>query len=121
MGRTSHITSIRSSFPKQQPCAVCGAKSVEAHHEDYLKPFEVVWLCKKHHAQRHVELKRSKKDLNRVLSPRQVSKILGFGSLTITRWCREGKIEGHKMGRVWRITEQEVMRVLKEGLRDDRV
>lgn len=30
---------------------VCGSIKVEAHHEDYLKPLDVVWVCKKHHAE----------------------------------------------------------------------
>lgn len=25
----------------------------DAHHDDYDKPFEVVWLCKKHHREEH--------------------------------------------------------------------
>lgn len=29
----------------------CGSTKVEAHHEDYSKPLEVIWLCKKHHGQ----------------------------------------------------------------------
>ena len=33
-------------------CQVCGSdRNIEAHHEDYSKPFEIVWLCKKHHWQ----------------------------------------------------------------------
>lgn len=32
-----------------QPCRDCGAISVEMHHSDYSKPFEVVWLCKPCH------------------------------------------------------------------------
>lgn len=31
-----------------QDCSACGAKA-EAHHNDYDKPLEVVWLCRKHH------------------------------------------------------------------------
>src|SRR3990167_3093473 len=31
-----------------EPCNACGGKA-EAHHNDYDKPLEVVWLCRKHH------------------------------------------------------------------------
>ena len=35
-------------------CDVCGSdKSVDAHHEDYTKPLEVDWLCRKCHIQLH--------------------------------------------------------------------
>ena len=38
----------------RQPCSVCGvSKLVHAHHDDYAKPLEVVWLCQKHHIERH--------------------------------------------------------------------
>lgn len=38
----------------KQPCEVCQTEqNVEAHHDDYLKPLEVRWLCKKHHAEHH--------------------------------------------------------------------
>ncbi len=30
-------------------CSDCGETKVEAHHEDYSKPLDVEWLCKKHH------------------------------------------------------------------------
>lgn len=44
---------IRDGRLFRQPCGTCGNKKVEAHHEDYSKPLEVVWLCKKHHLERH--------------------------------------------------------------------
>lgn len=34
-------------------CMVCGSNNVQAHHEDYAKPLEVMWLCGKHHRQLH--------------------------------------------------------------------
>lgn len=37
----------------RKPCEVCGNPKSEAHHEDYSKPLEVVWLCFKHHRERH--------------------------------------------------------------------
>jgi hypothetical protein len=36
-----------------QPCFVCGDKS-EAHHPDYSRPLDVVWLCQSHHRQAHL-------------------------------------------------------------------
>lgn len=36
-----------------QPCRVCGAEKVDAHHEDYSKPLEVMWLCRTHHMALH--------------------------------------------------------------------
>lgn len=39
------------------PCAACGATDrIHAHHEDYSRPFDVVWLCKACHSKRHVEI-----------------------------------------------------------------
>ncbi len=38
-------------------CDECGEynlkKDIEAHHEDYDKPLEVIWLCKDCHRERH--------------------------------------------------------------------
>lgn len=36
-------------------CAVpaCCTESPQAHHADYSRPLDVVWLCAKHHAQAH--------------------------------------------------------------------
>lgn len=39
-----------------KPCERCGSQKVQAHHEDYSKPLEVVWLCQAHHTARHREL-----------------------------------------------------------------
>ncbi len=42
---------------KRLPCEVCGTdKNVHGHHEDYLKPLDLKWLCCKHHIARHKEL-----------------------------------------------------------------
>lgn len=37
----------------QLPCADCKSEKSEAHHEDYSKPLEVIWLCLKCHRLRH--------------------------------------------------------------------
>lgn len=49
---------IRSGRITRGSCSICGSNEAEAHHEDYSKPLEITWLCKTHHAARHVELNR---------------------------------------------------------------
>jgi hypothetical protein len=44
---------IRLGLMSKQPCRVCSDPEAEAHHEDYSKPHEVVWLCRKHHDELH--------------------------------------------------------------------
>jgi hypothetical protein len=43
---------IRDGKLLRQPCEICGEKG-HAHHEDYLKPLEVRWLCPTHHMRHH--------------------------------------------------------------------
>lgn len=43
---------IRDGRVIPQPCWVCGDKA-EAHHPDYDRPLDVVWLCNTHHRAAH--------------------------------------------------------------------
>jgi len=51
---------IRKGKIKKQPCAVCGSKKVQCHHNNYLDPMDVKWLCDEH----HLEIHGKKKDNN---------------------------------------------------------
>ena len=48
---------IRCGSLVRQPCIRCGEAKSVAHHEDYDKPLDVMWLCQPCHKQRHKELK----------------------------------------------------------------
>jgi hypothetical protein len=50
---------VKKGKLKKESCQKCMNKKVEAHHEDYNKPLEVIWLCKKHHVELH-ELRKEK-------------------------------------------------------------
>jgi hypothetical protein len=42
---------VRDGRLIKYPCCVCGNIKSTAHHEDYSKPLEVVWVCLLHHKQ----------------------------------------------------------------------
>lgn len=44
---------IKKGIITKTPCEICGAIEVEAHHSDYTKPLEVIFLCRKHHREWH--------------------------------------------------------------------
>jgi len=47
---------LKTGRLKKSPCEVCGNEnSVVAHHHDYSKPLDVIWLCHFHHRQVHTQ------------------------------------------------------------------
>jgi hypothetical protein len=58
---------------KKCPCEICGSDTAQAHHEDYAKPLDVVWLCTKHHAARHVEINRQRRKLRFLGKPQNTT------------------------------------------------
>lgn len=63
--RAAHVAvgnAISAGLLKAKPCERCYyAVGVHAHHEDYSKPLEVIWLCKKCHGQRHREINEERR------------------------------------------------------------
>ena len=47
---------IRSGILKQSPCNNCGNEKVQAHHENYAKPLEIIWMCAPCHSAKHHNL-----------------------------------------------------------------
>lgn len=50
---------VRSGRLTRLPCEVCGDPHTEGHHDDYEKPLDVRWLCKKHHDEHHFRIARA--------------------------------------------------------------
>lgn len=48
---------IQKGLLFRSPCCRCASEKSLAHHEDYDKPLEVMWLCQPCHKQRHKELR----------------------------------------------------------------
>lgn len=44
----------------RRPCEECGNPKSHGHHEDYSKPFEVRWLCARHHRWVHMRAQSDK-------------------------------------------------------------
>lgn len=62
--RVKHqVRSLTRSFIKtgklvKGACEICNTTvHVEAHHDDYSKPMDIRWLCRKHHREFHMEHK----------------------------------------------------------------
>jgi hypothetical protein len=44
---------LKRGLVNRMPCERCAAHHAEMHHEDYSKPLEVRWLCRKCHLAEH--------------------------------------------------------------------
>ena len=38
---------------QKKPCIKCGNEKSQAHHKDYNKPLDVIWVCALHHSELH--------------------------------------------------------------------
>lgn len=55
-----YMNAIRDGKLTPMPCEVCGKQKAQGHHEDYSKPLDVIWLCTRHHQDRHIHLRNAK-------------------------------------------------------------
>lgn len=116
-------------------CSVCGSlRHVDVHHinGDHFdnRRSNRTLLCRSCHRYVHgwSEVPRSSqrlevgevydtmKNVKRLLTPREVGKQLGVTPRTVVRWINEEKIKAVKVGRVWRIPEEEVREIYMDGL-----
>lgn len=57
---------IKSGKLTRGICERCSAEKPYAHHEDYNKPLDVMWLCQPCHKQRHKEIKEPTHEPQRI-------------------------------------------------------
>lgn len=68
IARAAQVTlgnAVRDGRISKKPCEKPGCRrkrGVHGHHEDYTKPLDVIWLCPKHHGERHRELNELGRD-----------------------------------------------------------
>lgn len=66
---------VRTGAITKRPCEVCGAEPAQAHHYDYNKPLDVLWLCHKCHVKAHHPNAKPKTPAKiRIPAPKKVRK-----------------------------------------------
>jgi len=53
LARNRVNSAVKSGKLEKMPCIICGSVKSEKHHPNYLKPLDIIWLCKKHHSEEH--------------------------------------------------------------------
>jgi excisionase family DNA binding protein len=48
-------------------------------------------------------------------SPEEIGEQFNVKPATVRKWIREGKLKAVKLGRLWRIPEEELQRFIKAG------
>ena len=51
--RRKVATEIQAGRLDRGNCEVCGSNRAHAHHKNYERPLDVIWLCRKHHEEIH--------------------------------------------------------------------
>lgn len=53
MARLAAAAALARGEIARQPCIKCGTRIAEMHHQDYSKPLDIEWLCRRCHQAEH--------------------------------------------------------------------
>ena len=62
-------------------------------------------------------LQRVKMENKIVYNTKDVAEILKMSRVIVLKYLRQGKIKGVKFGNTWRVSNEEIMRIIKEGIK----
>ena len=54
--------------------------------------------------------------MGQLFSVQQVAMAIGMNVKTVERWCRRGVLRAVRFGDRWRVTDEELERIRREGL-----
>jgi hypothetical protein len=73
LARTKVQYALQRGLLVRLACQICGWQKAQAHHEDYSRPLDVIWLCPQHHVQLHIELRRLRKRQQKAAAKQKAS------------------------------------------------
>lgn len=83
--RFTFLKSEKSLDRSNAKCFICGSGGCEAHHSDYSKPLDVIWLCYFCHHALHKSVKKGITQ-NEVMTGTPNHKLCGN---CIAKWCEK--------------------------------
>ena len=54
-----------------------------------------------------------------MLTPKEIAKELKVKEQTVMKWLREGTLKGVKLGKLWRVKEEDYKKFIEQGMKED--
>ncbi|MBH8600121.1 helix-turn-helix domain-containing protein [Thermoactinomyces sp. CICC 23799] len=55
------------------------------------------------------------KELNKLLTPKEVAELLQVSEVTVKKWLRAGRLRGFKVNRLWRVSAEDLEDFIKSS------
>lgn len=109
----------RSGILRCQPCERCGDPEGHGHHDDYARPLDINWLCRRCHKAWHRENGRglnahlidrriARKPIEPLLTVEDVAQQMHTTPAAVYLWIKEKALPTLKAGSLIRISKAEL-------------